>query len=84
MWTDLHLEVGSADKDLAQVRESFINHIVAGHLTWTDNNGNNIKDRSTLENTLTLEAVSENYDYIKYYDDYCDVIFASLVSVKWF
>ncbi len=74
-----HLEVGSADKDLAQVRESFINHIVAGHLTWTDNNGNNIKDRSTLENTLTLEAVSENYDYIKYYDDYCDVIFAPLL-----
>ena len=79
-----YLEVGSEYKDLTQLRESFINHIVAGHLTWTDSNGNNIKDRATLENTLTPEVVSENYDYIKYYDNYCDVIFAPLLMTNGF
>ena len=76
-----YLAVGMQDKDLAQMRESFINHVVAGHLTWTDNNGNIIKDRASLEKILTLEAVAENYDYIKYYDDYADMLYERM-SVK--
>ena len=80
----IYMTVELPDKDLVQLRESFINHVVAGHLTLTDNNGNLIKDRALIESTVTLEAIMEKYDEIKYYDNYCDILFGELLVTDGF